>query len=129
MGFHPYFDYGGSWVLKTESKTKILEYEGYFPTGKMIEYNFNADSFKTSFDNEFKGGGTLELTGSSFKMTMRRRNMPFFVLYNGKYSKGYSLAVEPMTGAVDAFNNGIGLVKVEAGEEFSCGYSMEFSMI
>jgi len=35
--------------------------------------------------------------------------MPFFVLYNGKYAEGKSIAIEPLTGAPDAFNNGIGL--------------------
>ncbi len=129
IGFHPYFNFGGSWILKPETETKILEYDGYFPTGRMERYNFDDDSFKKQYDNEFMGGGNLVLRGSSFTMTMIRKNMPFFVIYNGKYSKGYSLAVEPMTGAVDSFNNGIGLIKLDPDEEFECGYSVSFTMM
>ena len=66
----------------------------------------------------------LELSSEYGQIKLERKNMPYFVLYNGKYSRGESVALEPMTGAPDAFNNRIGITEVEPAGEFTCGFKI-----
>lgn len=130
-GFHPYFLTGGSWRLSHSEPMKELVYEDrYFPNGEYKKVNFNMlkDIGGMELDNCYFGGGTVTLHGGDRSLTIRRKNMPFLVIYNGKYSEGISVAIEPMTGAPDSFNNGIGLVELGPGDEFSCGFSIELML-
>lgn len=127
MGAHPYFKIAGNWEIKHSEDVKKLNYsDGYFPDGTYEEVDFNKleslNSF--SFDNCYYGGGILRLVSDYGVIGLERRNMPYFVLYNGKHSKGESVALEPMTGAPDAFNNGIGLLAIEPSERFACGFAI-----
>lgn len=126
-GFHPYFLTGGKWAIKHSEPMNILEFtDRYFPDGTMKDYSFNGlDTAGKSYDNCFAGGGDITISGERNDFILKRKNMPYLVVYNGKYTGGGSVAVEPMTGAPDAFNNGIGLVTIRAGETFQCGYSIE----
>lgn len=128
IGFHPYFLTGGKWRLSHSDTMKELVYEDrFFPNGEYREVNFNSlkNTGEHEFDNCYLGGGAITLHGEDRSVTIRRKNMPFLVIYNGKHSEGVSVAIEPMTGAPDSFNNGMGLVELEPGSEFSCGFSIE----
>lgn len=126
-GFHPYFSISSSWSLETSERAEILEYvDQYFPSGKAEVFDFNSrgDLMNSRFDNCFRGGGTLKLRSGNRTITMKRRNFPYFVVYNGEYSRGISVALEPMTGAPDCYNNKIGLETLEPGERFKCSYEL-----
>jgi aldose 1-epimerase len=39
------------------------------------------------------------------------------------------VAVEPCSGLPDAYNNGIGLVRLKPGRTFTCGYEVRLSRL
>ena len=128
VGFHPYFNFQGRWQLKHDSEIMMLNYrDRYFPDGSTLQVNFNDDEaiHQRSFDNCFVGGGNLVFSAGNYDLRITRRNMNYFVLYNGQYSRGQSVAIEPMTGAPDAFNNQIGLVTIEPQKTFECGFRID----
>ncbi|WP_297214742.1 aldose 1-epimerase [Thermoplasma sp.] len=123
-GFHPYFLYENRWEIEDPKTVWKMEYEGYFPTGKMQKMILEADSYKNTFDNQFFADSDILLNTGKRRIRISKHNMPFFVIYNGKYAAGRSVAIEPMMSAVDAFNNGIGLRLVNPGDSISFGYSI-----
>ncbi|HKJ96794.1 MAG TPA: aldose 1-epimerase [Thermoplasmataceae archaeon] len=131
IGFHPYFITGVAWALShTEPLRKLNFEEGFFPDGTYEDIDFNRmkNPQDMSFDNSYVGGGEITLSRKGGSIVIRRTNMPYLVIYNGTYSEGKSVAIEPMTGAPDAFNNGIGLITVEPGKSFNCTFSVEFKL-
>ncbi|MEM0155085.1 MAG: aldose 1-epimerase [Thermoplasmataceae archaeon] len=128
IGFHPYFLFRNKWSLSHENDLYKLQYkDSYFPSGEMEKTDFNGagDLQSSNFDNTFFGGGKVTLNAGDHSLEIERRNMEYLVIYNGKYSKNTSVALEPMTGAPDAFNNRIGLVTLDAGKEFQCGFKVK----
>lgn len=111
IGAHPYFLTKGDYQINCEEPTFKLNYiDKYFPDGMAEFVNLNGINLSGKIlDNTFYGGGKIRLKSEYSDIEIDRKNMPFFVLYNGKYAEGKSIAIEPMTGAPDAFNNGIGL--------------------
>lgn len=127
VGFHPYYNISGKWAIATSTETEVLKYsDRYFPTGFKEPYNFNSikDLSKMSFDNCFTGGGELTLESDLHTLKITRNGFDYFVVYNGEYSWGKSVAIEPMTGAPDCFNNRLGLIELESGEKYTCSYSV-----
>ncbi len=126
-GFHPYFYTGGEWNLTTGESVRELRYkDSYFPDGSTSDFDFNkiANLQKENLDNCFVGGGTITIGTGEHSIEIRRKNFPYFVVYNGEYARGISAAVEPMTGAPDCFNNGIDRVDLEPGSAHFCEYSI-----
>lgn len=122
-GMHPYFLFNGNWKLVTSGEIKILEYEdSYFPTGRFLQYDITELSSTSGkhFDNCFLIGDTLTMDLGDHSIRIETIDMPYIVVYNGEYSQGKSVAVEPMVGAPDAFNNGIGLKILRPGDSYSC---------
>ncbi len=127
IGSHPYFLTRGKWTVSPEFQAEEPRLaDRYFPDGTFIPFNFDRSLNRLQLDSCFVGGGALRLRSDYGEMLISRRNMPYFLLYNGNHTRGKSVAVEPMTGAPDAYNNGIGVVVLEAGEDYSCGYSVTF---
>lgn len=125
IGFHPYFLFSRSWHVRHDEELFKLQYRNsYFPSGEMEPVNFNdvSDMQDMKFDNCFKGGGKVTLHAGDHDLLLERRNMDYLVIYNGDYSQDKSVAIEPMTGAPDAFNNGLGLVILEPQQHFRCGF-------
>ncbi|MEM4777996.1 MAG: hypothetical protein QW062_00930 [Thermoplasmatales archaeon] len=123
IGLHPYFLHGGSWKVRQPSKVKKLNYiDTYFPDGTMTEINseYLSSGNQREFDNCFLVGPSLSLETAHHIIDIQTENMNYFVIYNGKYSSGKSVAVEPMTSAPDAFNNGIGLITLKSNSKFTC---------
>ena len=126
-GAHPYFLTSESWNISCEFGIDEVEYkDGFFPNGIMKPVN-DPNRFLTNsknFDNCFKGGGKLRLNDGERNIVLERNNMDYFVIYNGKFASGRSVAIEPMVAPPDAFNNGISLVMLKSGEKFNCGFTI-----
>lgn len=125
IGSHPYFLFSGSWSLTGSNLREMLCEENYFPTGDMllpVKSITSADN--RVYDALFRSDGPLEANLGNISLKMITRKMPFFMIYNGLFSEGRSVAVEPMTGATDCFNNGIGLIDLKAGKDFRCSYTV-----
>lgn len=125
IGAHPYFAISGPWKLHHQDRIQMLNYpDGIFPDGKMIDYSFNDinNPEKLNLDSSFVGGGTLKLESKYSTIILERINMTYFEVYNGTFAGKNSVALEPLTGAIDAFNNGIGLKEISSGEKFECGF-------
>ena len=128
IGFHPYFYISGSYSIDYSKDLKMMNYvDTYFPDGTYTALDFkNKDLSNIILDNAFYLDGNIVLKDEKHTVKIIRYNMPYIVLYNSLYANGNSIAIEPMTGAPDAFNNGIGLVNLKKDQEFKCGYSIEF---
>lgn len=128
IGFHPYF-LAKSWELNHECNVEKLEMkEGYFPDGKALSFDFNGRKLeKDKFDDCFNFPCDAQLMTDQTKLGIRKKNMPYAVVFNGKWAEDKSVAFEPYTSAPDAFNNGLGLIHLGQGESFECGFTVELS--
>ncbi|MBX8631675.1 MAG: aldose 1-epimerase [Thermoplasmata archaeon YP2-bin.285] len=128
IGSHPYFLTGERWRLIHSSEIERLntDSEG-IPDGTLqrVDYNHLRDMSGMTFDECYSGGGLISLVSDETVIRIQRNGMNFFVLYNGRYCSGSSVAVEPMTGAPDAFNNRIGLNILEPGQSMECSFLIE----
>jgi len=127
IGAHPYFKVTHLWRLYHHSKIQMLNYpDGIFPDGKLIDYSFNdiEDPGKLNLDHSFIGGGNLKLESGLSTIKIERRNMDYFEVYNGTYAGKDSVAIEPMTGAINAFNNHIGLKILSPDKKMDCGFAI-----
>ncbi len=125
IGSHPYFIVEGGWTVTPSADAgKLHLADKYFPDGRLEQFDFSGNLEKKNLDNCFVGGGTLRLRSEAGTVRIERCNMDYFLLYNGRYARGRSVAIEPMTGAPDAFNNGLGIAVIEQGKRFDCSYSI-----
>lgn len=130
-GAHPYFLVSHPWRLFHTGKIKMLNYpDGIFPDGTMLEYNFNSleNTERLNLDNTFYGGGSIKLESGLSTIILERRNMDYFEVYNGPFAGKNSVALEPLTGAINAYNNGIGLKILSPGEALECGFTISISI-
>lgn len=127
IGAHPYFVFTGKWEAASMGFHELVCTDGYFPTGRLLDPVNILKPREGGYDTPFLVEGTLTLDLGDIRLELFNRGMPYFMFYDGKYSGGKSIAVEPMTGAPDCFNNGIGLVQLAPGMGFTCGFSMGFS--
>ena len=129
-GMHPYFKYDGEWKIECDRSLLRLNYEdSYFPDGSISPVDPVSLNSKSSlkYDNSFIAGDEVRLNAGKHKLNLHNRGMPFMVVYNGEYAEGKSVAVEPMSGAPDAFNNDIGLVAIKAKSSFTCSSVFELT--
>ena len=136
-GWHPYFKLGKKVDdLKVQLNTnKILEFdERLLPTGKLLPF----DKFKlpetfgeTSFDHCFllnEGTDTAcilrdECEGLELKV-LAGRTYPYLQIFTP--SDRESIALENLSSAPDAFNNGMGLIVAKPGQtcQFKTAYQL-----
>lgn len=130
-GWHPYFGFGGSindCQLEFQSK-EILEFdEALIPTGKLIPYqDFGSlKNIENAFlDNCFTVNFAecqplLVFRDPSQKIQLEiypDKSYPYLQIYTPPHRHG--IAIENLSAAPDAFNNGIGLISLPAGEQVS----------
>ena len=119
FGIHPYFLHGGSWSLETMKTYSFLKYvDSYFPDGSTYPVwgdLLNSGSGK-AFDNCFELHDDLSIDFSNCTVTLSGNMNRYYVVYNGRWCKSVSVAVEPMSAAPDSFNNGLGLEILEPGK-------------
>lgn len=139
-GWHPYFTLGNTineYQLEFQSK-EMLEFDQHLiPTGRLSPYQeFGSlkDFGTTLLDNCF----TLNFAECQPMCVLRNplrkvqveiypsSSYPYLQIYTPDHRK--SIAIENLSGAPDAFNNGIGLKVLEANETatFSTTYKIKF---
>jgi aldose 1-epimerase len=127
-GWHPYFSTGTP-VDRLElqfSSKEIVEFdERLIPTGKLLPYTDFAQP-KSLAGVELDNSFLLDFEQPSPLCTLRDpekgisiefypdRHYPVLQVYTPPHRR--SIAIENLSGAPDAFNNGIGLVKLGAGQ-------------
>lgn len=126
-GWHPYFSLGGKvddLHLEFQSM-EMVEFEQLIPTGKMTEYDkFN--SLKKFGDTVFDNCFTINLDTCQPMCVLRNadeniqveihptESYPYLQFYTPDHRN--SIAIENLSGAPDAFNNGMGLQVLEPGQ-------------
>ncbi len=124
-GFHPYFLTGSNWEVYLHRRPlKSLKKDKYFPSGNYSEYyrHFGKSDVHT-YDDCFKYEGNIQIKGDYFTYVLETTNSGYFMVYDGKYSDGRSVAVEPMKSEVNAFRTGTGLKELLPNEVWPFGYS------
>ncbi len=132
-GWHPYFicPEGIDQSVLQADVHEYLEAENRIPTGKRIAYlpfQKGHQIGNTHWDTCFvwKEQGKASLTTSMGTLIMENvKGYNFLQIYTPSHRK--SIALEPLTGAPDAWNNGIGLITLEPYEEQSFTVQMKFS--
>lgn len=139
LGWHPYFRLPGDlseWELTLPECRFVEVDEERVPTGKKQAFTIFREPLalgKVLLDNCFAlkadgpGRARLQLRSSEGVLEywqetgFRKFNYLQLFIPPGRQS----LAIEPMTGNIDAFNNQDGLISLPPGEEFqaSCGFS------
>ncbi len=122
VGAHPYFIVSNDWQISTEGMTLRCKMENKIPTGELVPYNFSQS--EREFDDCFIIEGDVKLTSSYQTVILTRRNMPFIQVYTGL--KG-AVAIEPMSGAPDAYHNGMGLSIIYPSEEREFWFKIIFT--
>ncbi|MEM6378691.1 MAG: hypothetical protein AAF705_10765, partial [Bacteroidota bacterium] len=139
-GWHPYFALGEG-IETTELQLPELDLIGIdqrmIPTGKRYPYEDFLQSKPigaTVLDNCFATKENedqkiqIQLKGPKGTLNYWQENhagaYPFVQLFTPPTRK--SIAIEPMTCNVDAFNNGDGLLKVEPGASSSASFGISF---
>lgn len=126
-GFHPYF-LAQNWQIRHDCDIDKLEMkDDFFPTGRVEKFDFNKKSYssETNFDTCFYFPCDLSLQTKSYGLKITKKNMPYLVVYDGKWAEEKSVAMEPYSAPPDAFNNLIALTVLSPGEIFSCGFNLE----
>ena len=127
-GWHPYFKLGGKvndWWLQIASD-QMMEYDDkLIPTGNYLlnEYFSNGRTIGTmNLDNGFRLREgispicILKNPGNGLSIQfLSQQNYPFLQLYIPGDRE--SIAIENLSGAPDAFNNGIGLSVLQPGDK------------
>ena len=127
-GWHPYFNLGTSvdeCSLQFDSNTMIEFDETLIPTGKKQEDNrfFTGKSLLgIELDNCFELNDTKQpaciLQNKNFKLTIQPdKSYPYLQVYTPPHRQ--SLAIENLSAAPDAFNNGMGLLLLKPNEQYS----------
>ena len=127
-GWHPYFSLGDTiddYQVEFQSKEMLEFDENLIPTGKPVPYaGFNSlKAFGPTFlDNCFTVNFAECQPMCVVRNTARKVQLevhpetsyPYLQIYTPEHRK--SIAIENLSGAPDAFNNGIGLKVLEPGE-------------
>jgi len=141
-GWHPYISLGkeiDGFKLKLPSSKRLEADSGLIPTGNSVEYN---RFIETAYIGDTVMDSCFELNAVEGKaetvLADDDRNI-HIILWQETNTKGYnyvhiytpldrqSIAIEPMSCAPDAFNNGKGLIELQPEEQvsFTFGISVE----
>ncbi|MFP3193052.1 MAG: aldose 1-epimerase [Thermoproteus sp.] len=122
VGAHPYFVVSRPWRLRAEGPLRCVAVDK-IPTGELAPHEFGVEGV---YDDCFLVGRDPVVLESPYSVVeIRRYNMPYIQVYTGVEG---AVAVEPMSGAPDAYHNGMGLKILRPGEaaEFSFEISFRF---
>lgn len=141
LGWHPYFHLGYSEIKDLEFQMPVCQLVGIdasmIPTGKRYAYDDFAVSKKigtTVLDNCFalpdqEGIAETFLRKGGEQLRFWQETGPgkynFLQVFTPAHRS--SIAIEPMTCNIDAFNNGEGLAVIEPGAEIRARFGMELS--
>ncbi|MDC6367323.1 MULTISPECIES: aldose 1-epimerase [Flavobacteriaceae] len=122
LGWHPYFVLKGNEKIKIPGVTEYLVDNNFIPTGNTLDFEskyFVPDN--TFYNATFKA---LDVKKPIYKIFSKddvielrcSENFGFLQLYTPPDQQ--TVAIEPMTCCIDAFNNGIGLMELKPLEVF-----------
>jgi aldose 1-epimerase len=127
-GWHPYFAFPADTTKLQLPRARRVELDDrMIPTGKTkpdARFARSRALRGLELDDCFAvpKGSTALLTGANFSIDICWRNYPFLQAFIPPGRK--SVAIEPMTCAPDAFNNGQGLIILESDQIWKGGYSL-----
>jgi len=139
-GWHPYFKLEGEvndWLLAFHSRQNLVFNENLIPTGQIIETRkfYSPKLVGTEFfDHCFFLDQDPGIPAAILKNPANGLRLSFFPDHSYPYLQIYtppdrkSIAIENLSAAPDAFNNGLGLLIMQPGESqsFSLLYQLEF---
>jgi len=139
-GWHPYFSLEGEvndWLLSFHSRKMLAFDEKLIPIGHLTEYAtfYSLQKIGTTFfDNCFLLEAGSEVPAAVLVNPANGLRLSFFPDIYYPYLQIYtpddrkSIAIENLSSAPDAFNNGMGLLILEPGDSqsFSVLYQLEF---
>ncbi|MFP3220272.1 MAG: hypothetical protein RXR41_03900 [Candidatus Marsarchaeota archaeon] len=123
MGTHPYYVLGGDlkeWTLEFKSKGKLVT-KDLIPTGEVVDAEVSGKLDERSFDDCYLLDGDVVLR-NAVGLRIIAKGFPYLQVYTPPSRA--AIAVEPMTGAPDAFNNGMGLAVLKPGSSLSASYEV-----
>ncbi len=121
VGWHPYFLVKGGWAIRPSGQALRCESVDRIPTGRLVPHSFGPDG---SYDDCFYvESGEVELDTGEGSILVRGSGMRFFQVYTGVPG---AVAVEPMSGAPDAYHNGLGLTVIGPGETREFSFTVSF---
>ncbi len=139
-GWHPFFTFGDSvnqLLLRFPARKQILLNHKLIPTGEKREFK-DYQEFTPFGDRHFDSCFLLNDQAERQRIELRHQQEDLtIVLWQevgpGKYNylqiytppERTSVALEPMTCNVDAFNNGEGLIILKPGDEFRARYGVQ----
>jgi aldose 1-epimerase len=137
-GWHPYFSFGGSineCMLEFQGNHQVEFDDQLIPTGEQMPYE-TYGSLKLLGDQFFDNCFVLNFAECQPMLVFRDpvkkiqleirpdQSYPYLQIYTPPHRK--SIAIENLSAAPDAFNNGMGLITLPAGESvtFTTQYSI-----
>jgi aldose 1-epimerase len=135
-GWHPYFRVGDTsvdtWKLRIPAADVAEVDKRMLPTGQMNTLDFGSDLQPIGgreFDHCLQlhdSGAELELLGNRGRIRWRQNNAPYLQLFTPPMRD--SLAIEPMSCGVDAFNTGEGLLRLAPSEGSELGVFLQMEV-
>jgi len=135
IGWHPYFKLGDKKINQLALKLpegKKIQTNKMIPTGKFVDYQqfrTAAPIGQTPFDTGFyinndgqEAITTLTDEEQNVTLLISQKNCPYLQVFIPPARD--CIAIEPMTCASDAFNNGMGLETLKPGEHVAAFYSV-----
>ena len=125
-GWHPYFTLGGKtddWSLEIDSSKRLGFDADLVPDGSMIDdtrFQTTSSLAGIELDNSFvlarSKPAACTLSGNGLTLSIYPdASYPYLQIFTP--STRDTIAIENLSGAPDCFNNGLGLIKLNAGEE------------
>lgn len=149
LGTHPFFTIGDTPIaqltLTMTAATRFESNERLIPTGEVAvagtEFDLSSGRPVGELDLDTAFAGVEVVDGVAVRLTapdgrelrlMVDENFDFVQLFTPRNfptlaGEGQAVAIEPMTGAPNAFNTGRGLLWLEPGVEFEASWGVEFS--
>lgn len=123
-GAHPYFRLDGDlseWTLYLKSRGRLLVGKDKIPTGQILEEDPSGRLDDRELDHCYAIEGDV-LLQSHKGLRLELEGFRYLQVYVPP--RRDSVALEPMTGAPDAFNNGMGLTILGLGESLKASFKV-----
>ncbi len=108
VGAHPYFIVRGHWSIEPMDVFRCVSV-GKIPTGSIEPFKL----IEGTYDDCFIIKGDVKLRSDYSTVVIEKPGMDYVQVYTVEGA----IAVEPMSGAPDAYHNGMGLAVIKPGEE------------
>ena len=121
VGAHPYFIVSDDWDIEVSGESYRCESINKIPTGRLVRDRLR----RGDWDDCFIVNDPIILKSSYSKIIISRENMRYLHVYTGAQS---AVALEPMSGAPDAYHNGMGLLIIRPGEKMNFSFTIKAAL-